>query len=719
MRNIRVTTQIATGFAVAMAMIGALGLFAANRLDGLDATLHALEEADRAVVGAEELAAGVARAGQQIERYMIGHEGAEGAQMLSAMEWVQSKAERLVESGLSAAAVVVTLKQRHLVEIATLIEEREHRNRLVAELLRLGIEHRRNIGQIVASIEARGGEGLLAAARASENFLLTRVRVDRFAQFGDPADFDSAQGPYEAARNALTQLGTLALTAEERALRERSLEGIATYWDAATNLREAELASRAALAVVQGTADEVVAAMADIRAAALDSSRTIATNGWADIDVTRRSILYGVALAFGVTVAMGGFLTVSLARRLRRTVQLTERLADGDLSVEITGSTGRNELAQLSRALLVFKDNAKARQEQDLVLRRTETEARAQQEAQARMQARVVRDIGDGLARLAEGDLTHTIPNPPHDPFPAEYNALREAFNSVVATLAQTMAHVADVAGEVRGGATEITSASGELSRRAEAQAATLEQSAAALTELSESVRSTAELARRADASSRQNFGIAEEGTRIVRDAIAAMANIKSSSDQISTIIVVIDEIAFQTNLLALNAGVEAARAGEAGQGFAVVAAEVRGLARRASESANEIKSLISASAQQVTTGAALVGSTGESLEQILKKARDVSEQVAAIAAAAVEQSRGLAEVSVGVNQLDEVTQKNAAVAEESHAAAQTLLGRAEDLRRTISDFKLGAATGPSQAATAHLASHPRQGAPLRSRKVV
>jgi methyl-accepting chemotaxis protein len=335
------------------------------------------------------------------------------------------------------------------------------------------------------------------------------------------------------------------------------------------------------------------------------------------------------------------------------------------------------------------------------------------------MQARVVRDIGDGLARLAEGDLTHTIPNPPHDPFPAEYNALREAFNSVVATLAQTMAHVADVAREVRGGATEITSASGELSRRAEAQAATLEQSAAALTELSESVRSTAELARRADASSRQNFGIAEEGTRIVRDAIAAMANIKSSSDQISTIIVVIDEIAFQTNLLALNAGVEAARAGEAGQGFAVVAAEVRGLARRASESANEIKSLISASAQQVTTGAALVGSTGESLEQILKKARDVSEQVAAIAAAAVEQSRGLAEVSVGVNQLDEVTQKNAAVAEESHAAAQTLLGRAEDLRRTISDFKLGAATGPSQAATAHLASHPRQGAPLRSRKVV
>ena len=719
MQNIRITTQIIAGFALAMAMIGALGLFAVNRLDRFDGALRALQAADELLLATEELAGGIAQAETQVERFLAGYDGADGTEILEAMQWVRSKAAYLLSRGLSAAGPLVALKDRHLDEVEAMIALRARRDALVAEVGRLGGEHWRTIGQIGAMIEVRGGGGLPLAIRASEAVLLVRSRIDRFTQTADRAELDAAVAPYQQARDLLTRLGSANLTPQEQSMTQSALSGLSELWQATSSLRSAERDSRAAIATVLATTGEVDGALSAVRRQASTNGTAIAEAGWADIRTGRQSLILGVAAAFVLMVVMGGALGLSLSRRLKATVRQTERLAEGDLSVEITGSAGRNELAQLGRALAVFKDNARARQEQEVALRRTEAEAQARQQAQARLQARVVRDIGDGLARLAEGDLTHTIPSPANDPFPAEYDALREAFNSVVATLAQTMAHVADVAGQVGGGATGIAQASGELARRAETQAATLEQSAAALTELTESVRSTAELARRADRSSQENCGIAAEGARIVREAVAAMANIKASSDRINTIIVVIDEIAFQTNLLALNAGVEAARAGEAGQGFAVVAAEVRGLARRASESASEIKALISASAQQVKDGASLVGSTGDSLEQILQKAQDVSGQVAAIAASAVEQSRGLAEVSLGVNQLDEVTQKNAAVAEGSNEAAQALLHRAEDLRRTIADFRLTPAGHRTQGGTARNpaeAAHP--GAPAQARPV-
>jgi len=322
----------------------------------------------------------------------------------------------------------------------------------------------------------------------------------------------------------------------------------------------------------------------------------------------------------------------------------------------------------------------------------------AQQAREIARQARVVQDLEAGLRRLADGDLTHAIESPADDPFPEEYEALRSAYNEALARLSAVMTQIAAVAQSVRTGATEIAEASSSLSSRTETQAATLEQSSAALNELSESVRQTAESAGAAEQAGRSNFAEARTGEQIVREAISAMKAIERSAGQITRIIAVIDDIAFQTNLLALNAGVEAARAGDAGRGFAVVASEVRALAQRASESARDINGLISESGAHVQAGADLVLRTGESLERILAQASEVSRLMGEIATAASEQASALSEINGGVSQLDQVTQENAAAAEEATAASAALSEQASDLAMELAAFRIaqGSAAGAS-----------------------
>lgn len=307
-------------------------------------------------------------------------------------------------------------------------------------------------------------------------------------------------------------------------------------------------------------------------------------------------------------------------------------------------------------------------------------------EALAARQNQVVDALGNGLRQLTEGKLTCRI----SDPFPEEYEQLRSDFNVAMGKLQDALKGISVNANAVRSGAAELAGGSDDLSRRTEQQAASLEETAAALNEITTTVGKTADSSKQASATVTTARSEAEHSGEIVRQAVTAMQQIEASSRKVSQIIGVIDEIAFQTNLLALNAGVEAARAGDAGRGFAVVASEVRALAQRSAEAAKEIKGLISTSSHQVETGAKLVSETGDALNRIVMRVNEISDLVRHIASGAEEQATSLSEINKAIAQMDEGTQQNAAMVEESTAAVHALSAEADTMASLMSNFDIG-----------------------------
>ncbi|NNE78886.1 MAG: HAMP domain-containing protein [Silicimonas sp.] len=303
-------------------------------------------------------------------------------------------------------------------------------------------------------------------------------------------------------------------------------------------------------------------------------------------------------------------------------------------------------------------------------------DARAANEEMAAAQTTVVDALQEALTSLSQGDLKVRI----DDALADDYEALRGNFNSAVTALDTAISEILDRSETILGEADNVSSAAGDLSHRTERQAATLEETAAAISELTASVASAASGAKQANDVVSEARANASASGEVVQQAVDAMGEISASSEQISRIIGVIDEIAFQTNLLALNAGVEAARAGDAGRGFAVVASEVRALAQRSSEAAREITDLISTSGDHVKKGVSLVDKAGHALTEIVGAVGGIAEHVSAIAASAREQSTGLEEINAAMSQLDQVTQKNVAMFEETMAASQTVTAEANSL---------------------------------------
>ncbi len=303
---------------------------------------------------------------------------------------------------------------------------------------------------------------------------------------------------------------------------------------------------------------------------------------------------------------------------------------------------------------------------------------------------RTIEEVGAGLAALSKGDLSHRITTE----LPGSYERLRADFNDAASRLLDVIQAVATGASGIRAGSAEIRAASDDLAERTEHQAASLGESANAVNNVTQMVQESARSADAANGMISETHREATEGGQVVERAIAAMGAIERSSQEIAQITTLIDGIAFQTNLLALNAGVEAARAGDAGRGFAVVANEVRALAQRSADAAKEIRALIAASSEQVGNGVALVGQTGTMLGRMLGRVAEIRQVIETIATSAATQASSLVSVNSAVSDMDRSTQQNAAMVEESTAAARSLASEADDMAELVARFKIGAAAG-------------------------
>ncbi|WP_377291280.1 methyl-accepting chemotaxis protein [Rhizobium sp. SG2393] len=412
---------------------------------------------------------------------------------------------------------------------------------------------------------------------------------------------------------------------------------------------------------------------------------------------TYMMIAGGVAVLLVVLLAL--YLTARqlIQRPLASLVRDVAQLSGGNYNEPVGGQAKSDETGAVARALEGFRHKLADthRLEAETERQRGVAESERQRNereraASAALQRDIVTKLAAGLSELSSGNLTYRIT----DEFPGEYAQIRTDFNSAIGSLEQTIATVNAAVANIGTGTGEISAASGHLSQRTEQQAASLEETAAALDELTSQVNASADNARTAATSVQAASGDAEQSGDVVQQAITAMQGIAQSSGEMSRIIGVIDDIAFQTNLLALNAGVEAARAGEAGKGFAVVAQEVRELAQRSANAAKEIKGLINASAGQVREGVDLVGRAGDALEKISTQVMQINGLIRQISNSAGEQAVGLKEINAAVNQMDQVTQQNAAMVEETTASSMALNEEASRLAELVARFRISAAQG-------------------------
>ncbi|MCB6177116.1 methyl-accepting chemotaxis protein [Rhodobacter sp. Har01] len=391
-----------------------------------------------------------------------------------------------------------------------------------------------------------------------------------------------------------------------------------------------------------------------------------------------------------LAAAAAWLLRASISLPLHRVAVAVDRVAGADYATAIPETARSDEIGALARNLDAMRD----------ALGFADERARAEAADQAD-QARMVERLRAALAELAAGGFAVRIDTA----FPAAYEVLRQDLNRLASTLGGTVRNIAAVSSRLRSGTEGLRRSTEDLARRTENQAATLEQSVAAVEELTGSLRAAAEDTRHVAEGVGRSRSQASEGQVVVEEAVAAMAGIRHSSEQISRIIGVIDDIAFQTNLLALNAGVEAARAGAAGRGFSVVASEVRALAQRTSDSAREIKGLIQGAADQVLKGVELVDRTGAALVRIGSEVDSVATLAEGLAAAISTQSAGLSEVSVGLNQLDQVTQQNAGMVDQTASTQAALHAEAEALAAIVAPFRTDEALRPAAEDGLRLAS--------------
>jgi methyl-accepting chemotaxis protein-1 (serine sensor receptor) len=579
--------------------------------------------------------------------------------------------------------------------------------------------------RLVTARDVKGGANMLGLAYARELIADTAKEQQEELKFlaSTTAELDAAVDVYE--KGVRTERG--------RQLIEVVKADTATYRQMGERLVQLHNAGKKADAVaffkqdMSKQTEKVNASVDELVAFIVGKADSFVKDSQATYNTT--FLLMAALSGLTLLIALGAiyFSVSGIANPIRVIASAMNRLSSGDTASEIPFAGRADEVGEMAAAVEVFRLNAinATRLDQEAEAARSQAEAlRAAAQKRAEHEAEQLRfataSLGEGLKRLASGDMSMQV----NETFAAEYEPLRQDFNASLRQLGSTIGAVLETVSSMDNGTREIASGAQDLSKRTEQQAASLEETAAALDEITANVGTSTKRTEEARSVAAQANQSAVKSAAVVSEAEKAMRRIEESSQQISNIIGVIDEIAFQTNLLALNAGVEAARAGEAGKGFAVVAQEVRELAQRSAQAAKEIKGLIQNSSTEVDNGVKLVRETGVALGTIGDHVVQINQLVEAIATSAREQSTGLAEVNTAVNQMDQTTQQNAAMVEQSTAASASLASEATRLRELVNQFKLDGSVTQASAlraiggamARSTSAAKPQAGAPMPAR---
>jgi methyl-accepting chemotaxis protein len=657
---------------------------------------------------------------------------ANGAKMIEAMKKLGETFRS--QERKDASAKMISLAETYMADFEKLKDMRKSRE--VAETTM-----RANGTAVLDKLEsaqelytaAKDFETALVASELQVEAALTRLSALNFINAATP------QGA-EATKKRLAKMkadteAAIAKAKNPQAVQilKEVLAGVVAYDASFATLEKVASSSETMVGTTLPAIAAEFSALADSITNGLDAANKQAN---AEDDAANALAMKMLLIASAISLLLGAVFAWAIARGITVPVgSMTDamtQLAGGDNSVQVPALGNKDEIGDMAKAVQVFKQNAIDKLRMEAEQRAAEEAQRKAEEEQRQREAAIVaevaevakaastgdldrridldgksgfllnlcegvnnlvhltgialKDVAGVLGAVAQGDLTRRITGD----YAGVFGQLKGDVNLTADKLFEVVSNINEASTQITGAASEVAAGSQDLSERSEQQASALEETAASMEELAATVRQNSANAQQANQLAAGAREVAAGGGQVVSDAISAMGRIEDSSQKIEDIVGMIDEIAFQTNLLALNAAVEAARAGDAGKGFAVVAQEVRNLAQRSAQASKEIKTLIAESSQQVRSGADLVKGAGRTLDEILGSVKRVADIVAEIAAASAEQASGIDQVNAAVTQMDEMTQQNAALVEESTAAAHSLEDQARHLSEVMAFFHTG-----------------------------
>ncbi len=759
MANLSIKARIWGGYSLVLALLVAvvvLGYVALQRIGGN------VDEYDRVADNTVRVMA-IDRNVAGLRRNVLLFTGSRGDdQALARIHELEASVRQDIAD--AANATHSTERQTSLREMAKLFEQyaanfekvvdlRASRKKAVNERMNpLGASMRQSLTDIIATAFKEGKfENAARAGMAQESLMLARLSAIRFLDSADPKLVETVHSSFRDFTDRINDLlPRLTLQANIDAT-QQAIEDSKKYGTAFDEISRISLEMDRIVSTENAQIAARIGELAGLlRKSQVGNMKELGNEALDAISSQQKtsSVLSLLAIVLGLGFAF--LIARSIIRPIQAMTEAMARLAKGDLTVDIPARGNRDEIGDMAQAVQVFKDNAIDKKRMDEAeQQRLEAERKAAEAQRLREQAigqeiaalidavskgdltsridlggkdgfyrtmsdginrltdtvqGAITDIARVLGALAEGDLNQRITKD----YQGAFDKLKTDVNATSLKLGEIVGQISDATEAISQASAEVSAGSSDLAERTEQQASSLEETAASMEELGATVRSSAEGAQRANKMAGEARGAAQQGGVVAESAIDAMKKIADASRKITEIIGVIDEIAFQTNLLALNAAVEAARAGDAGKGFAVVAQEVRVLAQRSAQASKEIKTLILNSDNQVQTGVDLVKKAGDSLSGIAGSVQQVAALISEIAGASQEQASALDEINSAVAAMDEMTQKNAALVEETTAAAQSMAGQASDLRHQVSFFKLAAGTSRTAASTPPHRAPPR-----------